>query len=70
MLEDSDIQRIATALAPHEGLLTLSETADLLRVCSKTVTNYVKQGMPAKKLGREWRFERRAVMAWLDRAVR
>jgi excisionase family DNA binding protein len=47
--------------------LTAAEVADLLRVSRPTVLAAVKkQGLPAVRLGRVWRFPRADVEAWLE----
>src|SRR5262245_51197340 len=51
----------------REGLLTSSEVADLLRVHRKQVYRLMKQGLPAHRLGGEWRFVRAEVLAWAER---
>ena len=49
-----------------EGLLTIKETADYLRVNPLTVYRLARQGMiPALKVGRHWRVHRRRLDAWL-----
>ena len=52
-------------MAPSE-ILTLSEAAALIRVSRKTLGELARsQRVPAKKVGREWRFLRSALEAWL-----
>ena len=47
-------------------ILTLSEAAALIRVSRKTLGELARsQRVPAKKVGREWRFLRSALEAWL-----
>lgn len=58
-------------VTPHTTsteLLTASELADWLKVSQRTVSKYVKCGMPAMHLGdhRHLRFERVPVLAWLQ----
>lgn len=53
-------------------ILTLTEAAKLLRVCTKTLAKLASEGeVPAMKLGRDWRFSRAAIMRRLngDRAA-
>lgn len=47
-----------------ETLLTSSEVADLLRVHPKHVYRLLKKGLPARRVGSEWRFDRGEVLAW------
>lgn len=47
-------------------ILTAAEASELLRVSVKTVLRLARAGeLPGRKVGREWRFARREVMAWL-----
>lgn len=47
-----------------EPLLTTPEVAALLRVHPKQVYRLLKRGLPARRVGSEWRFDREAVLAW------
>ncbi len=47
-----------------ESLLTTAEVAAVLRVHSKQVYRLVRQGLPARRVGSEWRFSRDEVLAW------
>lgn len=48
-------------------VLTLSEAAERLRVCKKTVLNMIrKDKLPARKVGRAWRISTRAIEEWLS----
>ena len=58
----------AVLLAPREPLLTYQDLAAHLQVCPGTVSRYVKQGMPAVRLGhraRLVRFRLSDVTKWL-----
>ena len=47
-------------------VLTLREAAEFLRVSEKTLGDMARSGrMPCQKVGREWRFLRSAIEAWL-----
>jgi excisionase family DNA binding protein len=47
-------------------LLTLEELANYLRVTEKTVYRLLdKRSIPAAKVGRQWRFDKVAIDAWL-----
>ena len=47
-------------------LMTLQEVADYLRVTEKTVYRLLKRGrIPAVKVGRQWRFDRKSIDKWL-----
>jgi excisionase family DNA binding protein len=46
--------------------LTAEQLAELLQVDAKTVRALAACGeLPGRKLGRNWRFSRRAVLDWL-----
>jgi excisionase family DNA binding protein len=47
-------------------VLTSAQLAELLQVEEKTVRDLARRGeLPGRKLGREWRFSRSAVLGWL-----
>jgi excisionase family DNA binding protein len=49
-------------------LMTVDEVAAWLRVSEKTVRKLASDGdLPGRKIGREWRFDRSEVAAWLHR---
>lgn len=51
---------------PLGEILTLPEAATFIRVSPKTLGDLARNGeVPAKKVGREWRFLRSALEAWL-----
>jgi excisionase family DNA binding protein len=51
--------------APRE-VLTAEQLAELLQVDEQTVRDLARRGeLPGRKLGREWRFSRAAVLEWL-----
>ena len=45
-------------------MLTTSEVADFLRVHPKHVYRLLKKGLPARRVGAEWRFDRDDVLVW------
>jgi len=47
-----------------DQLLTTEEVAEVLRVHPKHVYRLVKKGLPARRVGSEWRFSRDDVLAW------
>ena len=52
-------------------ILNSQETADLLRVSRKTIFELVtRDRLPCRKVGREYRFVRETVLAWLQTASR
>jgi len=50
-----------------EVLLTATEVAELLQVHPKRVYRLVKEGLPGRRLGGQWRFSRSVVLEWLQR---
>lgn len=49
--------------------LTLAEAAKLLKLSTKTVIKRVKEGLPAERLGHEWRFEKAKLVAYMKGAA-
>lgn len=56
-----------TAQPPGLRLYTKKELAQILRVTTRTVDNYVRRGMDFQPCGGAKRFELAAVLAWLAR---
>jgi excisionase family DNA binding protein len=51
-----------------DEILTLPEVAQLLKVAEKTVYSMAqKGGIPAFKVGGQWRFKRTDIDAWIER---
>ncbi|HYE12460.1 MAG TPA: helix-turn-helix domain-containing protein [Patescibacteria group bacterium] len=74
ILEGKDaimLQKLSKSLAETEedqrpDVLNLTEVADLLRVTNQTIYNMIKDGrLKAYKIGREWRFHRKDVQAYM-----
>lgn len=52
---------------PLEGLMTIEEVAEYLRVKKRTVYEWLKKGkIPAIKTVGQWRFKKDKIDAWLD----
>lgn len=50
-------------------LMTLEEVADYLRVTKKTIYRLLeKRIIPARKVGRQWRFDKDSIDAWLSQS--
>jgi putative molybdopterin biosynthesis protein len=47
-----------------DQLLTTVEVAEVLRIHPKHVYRLLKKGLPARRVGSEWRFSRDDVLAW------
>ena len=55
-----------TPIARTDEVLTLEEAAALLKLPADTVRSRAEEGdLPGRRFGKEWRFARRAVLAWL-----
>jgi excisionase family DNA binding protein len=60
--------RVEVANAPEVGdeVLTLPEVANLLKIPADAVRSRAEEGeLPGRRFGKEWRFARTAVLAWL-----
>jgi excisionase family DNA binding protein len=50
----------------HPEVLTTAQLAELLQVDEETVRALARRkALPGRKIGRDWRFSRAAVLAWL-----
>ena len=63
------VGRVEVANSPialTDEVLTLEEAAALLKLPSDTVRSRAEEGdLPGRRFGKEWRFARIAVLAWL-----
>ncbi len=51
---------------PENEVLTLEEASQLFQVSSKTFLKLLREeNIPARKIGREWRFSRTALLNWM-----
>ena len=60
--------RVEVANTPEVGdeVLTLGEVAKLLKVSADAVRSRAEEGeLPGRRFGKEWRFARMAILAWL-----
>ena len=69
-LRSLDVQRPPIGFArPASGsrdVLTTAQLAELLQVDEKVVRDLARRGeLPGRKIGRDWRFARSAVIDWL-----
>jgi len=61
-------EELANHQTPGREVLTAEHVAEMLEVHVRTVAKLVvRDGLPAHRLGREYRFNRAEVLAWLDR---
>lgn len=70
--EVSSLRDLLTGPMQAEGppiqdeILTRGQAAKVLRVCAESVTKLVRdEGLPCKRVGKEYRFLRSQVVAWL-----
>lgn len=50
----------------ENDILTLEQATDFLRVSEKTLIKLLREEhVPARKIGREWRFNRQALINWI-----
>jgi excisionase family DNA binding protein len=50
----------------EKDILTRKEAAELLGLHPNVLVKYVRtRGLPAQKLGRDWRFSRRDLLEWM-----
>jgi excisionase family DNA binding protein len=65
----ASVGRIEVANAPDvrpDEVLTLEEAAALLKLPADTVRSHAEEGdLPGRRFGKDWRFARMAVVAWL-----
>lgn len=57
-------RRNTITMVSSQGLLTTSEVARLLNVHPKHVYRLLRRGIPARKVGGDWRFDREEVLRW------
>lgn len=64
-VEDVVVGRASTQVREPD-VLTVEQLAELLQVDAPTVRKLATAGeLPGRKLGRQWRFSRQAVLDWL-----
>lgn len=52
---------------PNDQVLTLEELATYLKIPKSTLYKLVQEGrIPGQKLGKQWRFAKRAIDQWLE----
>jgi len=60
-------EELANHQNPGRDVLTAEHVAEMLEVHVRTVAKLViRDGLPAHRLGREYRFNRAEVLAWLE----
>lgn len=52
----------------RDPVLTIDELSDYLKISKSTLYKLVQEGkVPGQKVGRHWRFSRRAIDRWIER---
>jgi excisionase family DNA binding protein len=52
---------------PNDQILTLEELATYLKIPKSTLYKLVQEGrIPGQKLGKQWRFAKKAIDQWLE----
>jgi excisionase family DNA binding protein len=64
--ESLTVGRLQVRGAPQPDVLNAAQVAALLQVEEKTVSELAEAGdLPGRRIGKEWRFARQAVLDWL-----
>ncbi len=51
---------------PDDNILTLQELATYLKIPESTLYKIVREGgVPAQKIGKHWRFNKKAIDSWI-----
>jgi len=54
----------------NEEVLTVKEASGYLKIADKTLYRFIReQNIPAFKLGKEWRFKRSLLDAWMEKRI-
>ncbi|MDI6755447.1 MAG: helix-turn-helix domain-containing protein [Thermodesulfobacteriota bacterium] len=54
----------------NEEVLTIKEASGYLKIAEKTLYRFIReQNIPAFKLGKEWRFKRSLLDAWIEKRI-
>ena len=63
---ETPVGRAVVRTRPDAEVLTVEQAAELLQVDADTVRTLAREGtLPGRKVGREWRFARAALLRWL-----
>ena len=53
-----------------DEIMTVEEVADYLKLKPQTIYKWAQDGLiPAAKLGKEWRFRKSIIDAWIDKQI-
>jgi excisionase family DNA binding protein len=62
---EAAVARAVSRIAPADELMSISDVGELLKISDKTVAKLIKKGLPAHGVGRQLRFFRHEVLAWV-----
>lgn len=63
---ETTVGRAEVHRSPDPEVLTVEQAAELFQVDADTVCTLAREGtLPGRKVGREWRFARAALLRWL-----
>ena len=63
---ETTVGRAEVHRSPDPEVLTVEQAAELLQVDADTVSTLAREGtLPGRKVGREWRFARAALLRWI-----
>ena len=55
---------------PNDEIMTVADVARYLKLKPQTIYKWAQEGaIPAAKLGKEWRFKRSVIDAWIDAKI-
>jgi len=58
------------AKSPRGAVMTITELSEYLKISRSTLYKLAQEGkLPARKVGRHWRFHKDAVDQWLGKAA-
>jgi excisionase family DNA binding protein len=59
---------MSSSIQDIEACLTIDEVLRYLKVTSRTIYRLIRNGeLPAMRVGRQWRFRRQDLDAWIER---
>ena len=66
-MKDVRLNNVSSKLPADDGFMTTEEVLEYLQVNLRTVYRLIKsKNIPAIRVGRQWRFRRRDIDAWLE----
>lgn len=65
LVERAVRRAVPEAPASEPEVMTREQAAELLQVNPHAIPRLVREGLPAHRLGTQWRFRRSELLAWL-----